>query len=124
MVNDLDNLLSMHNKSGMVVLHSFPELFYSRMPVHLQDQKNQFKDSFNKTYNKQTRDGITIVLPDRPVNFFQYKNQLIKAGFSQFIIDLKHEQPSKNAAKRIFSKFKTGEMVQPATNFNFKKGLQ
>ena len=122
--NDLDNLLSMHNKSGMVILHSFPELFYSRMPVRLQNKDSQFKDSFNKTYTKTIRDGISIVVPDRPVNLFQYKNQLTKAGFSRFLIDLKHEQPSKNAAKRIFSKFKSGEMVQPSTIFNFKKGLQ
>ncbi len=121
--NDFENLKTMQFKNGFVLLHTVPELFYSRMPVSLHDGGNQFKDTYNKTYTKENHDGITIVVPDRPVNLFQYKNQLTKAGFNNFMIDLKHESPSKNAAKRIFTKFKSGETVQPSTNFNFKKGL-
>ncbi|MCW0481725.1 peptidase U32 family protein [Gaoshiqia sediminis] len=122
--NDFDNLKAMQRKDGFVLLHTLPELFYSRMPVGLDDAGNHFKDNFNKTYSKLTHDGITLVIPDRPVNLFQYKEQLLREGFRNFMIDLKHEQPSKNLIKRLLLKYRAGEPVQPSTIFNFKKGLQ
>lgn len=122
--NDFENLKTMQHKDGFVLLHTLPELFYSRMPVSLDDAGNHFKDNFNKTYSKLTRNGITLVIPDRPVNLFQYKDQLLGAGFRNFMIDLKHEQPSKNLIKRLLLKYRAGEPVQPSTIFNFKKGLQ
>ncbi|WP_423126803.1 peptidase U32 family protein [Gaoshiqia sp. Z1-71] len=122
--NDLDNLKSMQNKQGIVILHTLPELFYSRMPVSLSNEDSLFKDAWNKTYRKLNRDGITLVIPDRPVNLFQYKNQLLKEGFNSFMIDLKHENRGKNSFKRLLAKFRSGEAIQPSTTFNFKQGLQ
>ncbi|MFV0378854.1 MAG: peptidase U32 family protein [Mangrovibacterium sp.] len=122
--SDFENLSSLKNKQGIVLMHSFPELFYSRMPVKLGNEENQFKDEFDKTYTKRTSDGISIVIPDRPVNLFQYKKQLLQAGFSRFMFDLKHQSPDPKLIKKLFLSFRSGESVQPSTTFNFKKGLQ
>lgn len=122
--NDFDNLKSMQNKQGIVLLHAYPELFYSRMPVRVASEEQQFKDDTNKTFQKASRDGITIVTPEAPVSLFQYKKQLQKEGFSNFMIDLSHEKPSKHTFKKVLNKFRFAEQYQPSTTFNFKKGLQ
>lgn len=122
--NDFENLETMQNKQGIVVLHGYPELFYSRMPVQVANDENQFVDDTNKTFRKVNKDGITIVTPDVPVSLFQYKKQLLKEGFSNFMIDLSHEKPSKHLMKKVLSKFRFSEQYQPSTTFNFKKGLQ
>jgi putative protease len=122
--NDFENLRSMQNKQGIVVLHGYPELFFSRMPVSVSNQDKRFSDAQGKTFNKQTKDGMTIVIPEVPFNLFQYKQQLLKEGFSNFMIDLNHEKPSKQTIKKIFEKFRAGEQYQPSGIFNFKKGLQ
>ncbi len=114
----------MQNKQGIVILHSVPELFYSRMPVKVEDEKNQFKDDFNKSYTHTVKDGMTIITPDRPVNLFHYKEQLIKAGFRKFMIDLKHTNPTKNSFKQLIIQYKKNQQAQPSSIFNFKKGLQ
>ncbi|MGQ8337818.1 peptidase U32 family protein [Sunxiuqinia sp. A32] len=123
MENDFENLKSMQNKQGIVLLHGYPELFYSRMPVSVSDEENQFKDDHGKTYQKTNKDGITIVVPDAPVNLFQYKKQIMALGFSNFMIDLSHEKTSKNILKRLLTKYRFGEQYQPSSTFNFKKGL-
>ena len=120
---DFENLKSMQNKQGIVVVHTYPELFYSRMPIHVSNSENRFTDDHQKLYRKVNKDGMTIVIPDAPVNLFQYKKQLITEGFSRFMIDLSHEHVSKNILKRLMTKYRFGEQVQPSSTFNFKKGL-
>ncbi len=120
---DFENLKSMQNKQGIVVLHTYPELFYSRMPVKVSDSESQFIDDNQKSYKKTIKDGITIVVPDAPVNLFQYKKQLMDEGFTNFMIDLSHETISKNILKRLMTKYRFSEQFQPSTTFNFKKGL-
>lgn len=122
--NDFENLASLKNKQGIVVMHTLPELFYSRMPVKLENEENQFKDEFDKTYTKLTKDGISIVIPDRPVNLFAYKKQLQQSGFNCFLVDLKHQAANPKLIKKLFLGFRSGEVIQPSTTFNLKKGLQ
>ena len=122
--NDFENLRTMKNKQGIVVLHAYPELFYSRMPVAVSNEENLFVDDTNKTFRKLNKDGMTIVVPEVPVSLFQYKKQLEVAGFTNFMIDLSHEKPSKHTIKKVLSKFRFSEQYQPSTTFNFKKGLQ
>ena len=122
--NDFDNLKTMQNKQGIVLLHAYPELFYSRMPVSVSNEDKRFVDDSNKTFRKLNRDGMTLVVPDVPVSLLQYKKQLLKEGFSNFMIDLSHEKPSKHIIKKILTKFRFSEQYQPSTTFNFKKGLQ
>jgi len=122
--NDLENLLSMKNKQGIIPLYFYPELFYSRMPVNPQHESKLFADENNKKFRITVKDGITIVYPTIPVALFHYRNQLEKSGFNRFLIDYSGEINTANVVKRILKKFLNSESVQPSTSFNFKMGLK
>ncbi len=122
--NDLENLLSMSNKLGIVSLYFYPELFLSRMPVRVHQDNHLFADETNKKFRVAVKDGITIVYPSIPVALFHYRNQLEKSGFNRFLIDYSGEMISANVVKRILKKFQTGESINPSSNFNFKLGLK
>jgi len=121
--NDLDNLLSMSNRQGIVPLYFYPELFYSRMPVRVSSENKLFADENNKKFRITVKDGITIVYPVIPVALLHYRNQLEKNGFNRFLIDYTGEPMTANIVKRILKKFISAEAVQPSTSFNFKLGL-
>lgn len=122
--NDLDNLLSMTNKQGIVPLYFYPELFYSRMPVKAGKENNQFTDENNRKFRIVVKEGITTVYPTLPVALFHYRKQLEKNGFNRFLIDYSGEILTANVVKRILKKFLESEAVNPSTNFNFKLGLK
>ena len=122
--NDLENLLSMKNRQGIVPLYFYPELFYSRMPVKSHHESKMFTDENNKKFRIAVQDGITIVYPTVPVALFHYRNQLEKNGFNRFLIDYSGEIMTANVVKRILKKFINSEPVQPSTSFNFKLGLK
>ena len=122
--NDLDNLLSMNNKQGIVPLYFYPELFYSRMPVKVNHGSSLFADETNKKFRISVKDGITIVHPSIPVALFHYRNLLENNGFNRFLIDYSGEIMTANIVKRILKKFLDSEAVQPSSNFNFKLGLK
>jgi len=122
--NDLENLLSMSNKNGIVPLYFYPELFYSRMPVNLKQENHLFADEANKKFRLTVKDGITLVYPTIPVALFHYRKQLEQKGFSRFLIDYSGEIMTANIVKRILKKYIDGESVNPSSNFNFKLGLK
>ncbi|HEX7583574.1 MAG TPA: peptidase U32 family protein [Prolixibacteraceae bacterium] len=122
--NDLENLLSMSNKQGIVPLYFYPELFYSRMPVKVNKEGNVFADENNKKFKVMVKDGVTIVYPVIPVALFHYRNQLEKSGFNRFLINYSGEIINSNVVKRILKNFLSGEAIQQSTNFNFKLGLK
>jgi putative protease len=121
--NDLDNLLSMTNKQGIVPLYFYPQLFYSRMPVKINGNR-VFADETNKKFRIVVNDGMTIIYPGLPVALFHYRKQLEKNGFNRFLIDYSGEIMTANVVKRILKRFLDSEAVQPSTNFNFKLGLK
>jgi putative protease len=123
MENDLENLLSMTNKQGIVPIYFNPQLFYSRMPVDV-NKNGVFADETNKKYRVVVKDGITVVYPSIPVSLTHYRKQLEKNGFNRFLIDYSGEIMTANVVKRILKKFIDSEAVQPSTNFNFKLGLK
>ncbi|MDP3431595.1 MAG: peptidase U32 family protein [Bacteroidota bacterium] len=122
--NDLENLLSMKNRQGIVPLYFYPELFYSRMPVKSHQESKMFADENNKKFRIEVKDGITIVYPTIPVALFHYRNQLEKSGFNRFLIDYSGEIITANVVKRILKKYLNYESVQPSTSFNFKLGMR
>lgn len=122
--NDLDNLLSMVNKQGVVPLYFYPELFYSRMPVRKDADNHFFADENNKKFRIDVRDGITVVYPTIPVALFHYRIQLEKNGFNRFLIDYSGEAINSNVVKRILKKYQDSEAIHPSSNFNFKLGLK
>ena len=122
--NDLDNLLTMNSKQGIVPLYFYPALFYSRMPVKAQDPSKLFADEGNKKFRIEVKGGMTIVYPSIPVALFHYRNHLEQSGFNRFIIDYSGEMMTANIVKRILKKYIQSESVQPSTSFNFKLGLK
>lgn len=121
--NDLVNLLRGKDRSGIVPLHFTPQLFYSRMPVKTNSESGHFKDDTNIEYHVEKREGVTITLPNKPVSLLQNKQDLIKRGFRQFLIDVSFTPASQNTFKTLIKRYFKGEQVQPSTSFNFKKGL-
>jgi len=119
--NEYDNLLSGATRDIVVPMHYFPKLFYSRQPVKTGDK---FYDDMNREYRKIVVNGITIVVPDKPVSLFQYREKLSGKGFNNYFIDLSFEKPSKHTIKRLLTKLKRSEQEQPSTTFNFKKGFK
>jgi len=120
--NEYDNLLSGGNRNIVVPVHYYPKLFYSRQPV--ETGNGTFYDDKNYEFRKEVVNGITIVVPAKPVSLLQYGNKLRQKGFVQFLIDLSFEKPSKHTLKRLLIKLKNSEQEQPSTTFNFKKGLK
>ena len=121
--NDLENLLSGNDRFGIIPVYFYPQLFYSRMPVKL-NKEDELIDDMQGEFEKDLRDGITIVYPKHPVTWMQQKNNLIKEGFKRFMIDLTHEKPSSNTFKRLIKNFQQAKQAQPSTSFNMKKGLK
>lgn len=120
--NEFDNLLSGANRSQLIPMHFYPKLFFSRQPVKISE--NGLTDDQQQNYHKTVRNGMTVILPDKPVSLFQYTSKLINKGFNQFLIDLSFEKPSKHTLKRLLKKLRNSEQDQPSTTFNFKKGLK
>lgn len=122
--NDLENLLSMSNKQGIVPLYFYPELFYSRMPVKITSENSLFAGDDNKKFRYAVKDGITLVYPSVPVALFQHRPLLEKHGFHRFLIDYSGEPMTAQVVKRVLKKYLQSEAVQPSTSFNFKLGLK
>jgi putative protease len=119
--NDLANLEATRDRSGIVPRYFRPPLFRSRMPVTageapLRDQ--------HAAYLLHTREGMTIVTPDRPVCLFQHRARLETLGYRRFLVDCSIEKPSQNTFNRLLGNFDTGQPEKQALLFNFKGGLQ
>ncbi len=121
--NDIENLLKGNDRNGIVSMYFYPKLFYSRMPIKLDDVENNFRDDMNENYNRTIKDGFTIVTPEIPVALLQYKKKLHNNGFRNFLIDMSFEKPSENTLKKLIKRLKFSEQIQPSSNFNFKREL-
>lgn len=122
--NDLENLLQMRNRNGLVPLYFYPELFFSRMPVNLPSGQLRLRDENNKAFRRIVRNGMTVVIPEMPVSLTQYKKQLQEAGFHKFLVDFSYDIPTGNVIKKVITRVQSGEQIHPSTTFNFKKGLK
>ena len=119
--NDFANLQKGKDRKGIVPLHFYPELFYSRMPIT--ELKDKFKDN-QEEYIKVNKDGYTIVLPEVHVSLLHYTEKLMKIGFRRFLIDLSYEKPSQNLFNKLIKKFKLSKSIKYYRNFNFRDGLK
>lgn len=122
--NDWENLNSMKNKTGIVPVYFYPELFYSRMPVKLDRSEELFIDDQQNNYKRETVDGMTVVYPENPVAITQHTNMIWKSGFRRILLDFSGETISKNIYRKVFKRMRRSEQVQPSTSFNFRKGLK
>lgn len=123
--NEKKNLLKQSDRDGIVPILFHPELFYSRMPVKLDDDNQKvFTDDEGNVFHKSTRDGITIINPEIPVANFQDVKALNKAGFHNYLLDFSHINPSQNKFNTYLKHLHDSEQLQPSTSFNFSKGLK
>jgi putative protease len=121
---DFETMESIDNKNGIVPLYFYPELFYSRMPVHLENSEEFASDDTKTKYKRYRKNGITIIVPDRAVSILHHKNRLSKIGFPNYLIDVSYDRFSKNRLKTLKTRFLKSEQIQPTTTFNFTKGLR
>jgi putative protease len=121
---DFETMESINCKSGIVPLYFYPELFYSRMPVHLENSDEFAGDDTKTKYRRHRKNGITIIVPDRAVSILHHKNRLSKIGYSNYLIDVSYDTFSKNRLKTLKTRFLKSEQIQPTTTFNFTKGLR
>jgi putative protease len=121
---DFETIESISCKSGIVPVYFYPELFYSRMPVQLENSEEFAGDDTRTKYKRYRKNGITIIVPDRAVSILHHKNRLSKIGFSNYLIDVSYDIFSKNRLKTLKTRFLKSEPIQPTTTFNFTKGLK
>ena len=101
----------------------YPELFFSRMPVQVENEASFSGDDTKTRYRRFRKNGLTLVVPDKAVSILQHKSRLVAKGFSSFLIDVTWDTLSKNRLKTLKSRFLKSEQIQPTTSFNFTKGL-
>lgn len=120
---DFETLDSMQHKNGIVPMFFYPELFFSRMPVQVENEESFAGDDTKSRYRRFRKNGLTVVVPDKAVSILQHKNRLTAKGFSSFLIDVTWDTLSKNRLKTLKTRFIKSEQIQPTTSFNFTKGL-
>jgi len=120
--NEFDNLLTGSYLNQIIPLYFYPRLFFSRMPV--QSVSKGFTDETKQRFRKVIRNGITLIIPEKPVSLLQYRDKLAKKGFSQFLIDVSFISPGSKVLRELSDRFKKSESLQPSTSYNFKKGLR
>ncbi|MFO7896679.1 MAG: peptidase U32 family protein [Candidatus Cloacimonadales bacterium] len=120
--SEFDNLQKGKDRRGIMPLYFYPELFFSRMPIGLEDEQ-EFTDKTD-SFHKTSLNGLTVILPNRPVSFLQYKTKLDQQGFRRYLLDFSYCKPSQKLFQRVLNKFEYSEAEQPSTNFNFKLGLK
>ena len=120
--SEFENLQKGKDRRGIMPLYFYPELFFSRMPIGLADEE-EFTDKTD-SFHKTSLNGLTLILPNRPVSFLQYKRKLDQQGFRRYLLDFSYCKPSQKLFNRILNKFEYSEAEQPSTNFNFKLGVK
>ena len=121
--SDFETLESMSHKNGIVPMYFFPELFFSRMPVKMENDESFSGDDTKSRYRRFRKNGATVIVPDKAVSILQHKKRLAAKGFSSFLIDVTWDTLSKNRLKTLKQRFLKSEQLQPTTSFNFTKGL-
>ncbi|MCD4772012.1 MAG: U32 family peptidase [Bacteroidales bacterium] len=120
--NEITNLYKSNDRNGIVPLYFHPQLFLSRVPV--KTGEDFIIDDRDEKFQKNVRDGLTVIVPEAAISLLQYKKELQKNGFHKWLIDLSSVKPSKNIYNTIMKRFMNSEQIQPSTTFNFKKGLK
>ncbi len=119
--NDLENLQYYRQKDGIVPVYYYPNLFYARMPVKVNN--DVVTDDNNLRYFVKTSDNMTRVTPEVPVALTQYQQKFIDMGYSRFLVDVSTAPVSKHLVKKIMEKWNTSTQIQPSNTFNYKRGL-
>lgn len=119
--SDFPNLFQGQDRAGFIPMYFFPRLFVSRMPsAHSVDY---IKDR-DRSYRVLRRDGLTLVVPERPVAILQHRKRLQDKGFRHWLLDFSFLKPSSNAFNRILKELETSTLEAETGTFNFRSGLK
>lgn len=121
---DFSSLYSMKNRSGIVPLYFFPDLFYSRMPVSVKNEENVFEDDHNRKFKKTVRDGVTIVRPEIVVSTLKHRPKMEKLGYTNFLVDFTNVPASKHVFNKIMQAYQRSEAMNNTTSFNLRRELK
>ncbi|MBK6282838.1 MAG: hypothetical protein IPF54_09385 [Draconibacterium sp.] len=102
---DFETLESMTCKSGIIPVYFYPELFYSRMPVQLENSEEFTGDDTKTKYKRYRKNGITIIVPDRAVSILHHKNRLSKMDFPIILlmsVTIFFEKSFENSQNKVF----------------------
>ncbi|HOY38609.1 MAG TPA: peptidase U32 family protein [Bacteroidales bacterium] len=122
--NDYPNMITGKSRDGIVPLHFYPDLFYSRMPVHHSKDKTLKLPGYKGGFTAKVENGITIIRPEQPVSLFRFKEKLIAKGFFRFLIDFSASASNKDSFCTIMNAYFRGEKIQGSSEFNFKMELK
>lgn len=118
--NDFKNLVAGSDRSGIIPIYYYPQLFYSRMPV----EQGAFFDENKVTFKIFRRDGMTITIPEIPVSLLHDRHKLSQKGFKNFLIDLSFMQPSQKNFDTIITEYRNAGKISPSTTFNLRSELK
>lgn len=118
--NDYPNLITGKDRSGIVPVYFYPELFYSRQPIKLKDY---FTDYDKRNFRKYIRHNFTVICPEKPVSITHNIQKLKEKGFNKFLIDIKYES-SQQKIKSIFTSALKSQKIEEADVFNFKREMK
>ena len=121
---DFSTLYSMKNRSGIMPLYFYPDLFYSRMPVSVQNKESVFEDDHNRKFKKLVKDGVTIVRPEVVVSMLKHRPKMEKLGYSKFMVDFTGISPSKHVFNKIMQAYQRSEAMGGTTSFNLRRELK
>lgn len=121
--NDIVNLSRGADRAGILPVYFYPHLFYSRMPVTV-EKDEIFEDRNGEKFRKLVRDGMTIIVPENPVSFTQFKSKLDRYGFSRYLIDLSTIVPTDGLAFKLKKKLLYNDKMANTNLFNFKRELK
>ena len=121
---DFSSLYSMKNRSGIMPLYFYPDLFYSRMPVSVENKEHSFKDDLNRKFKKTIKDGVTIVRPELVVSMLKHRPKMEKLGYSKFMLDFTGIAPSKHVFNKIIQAYQRSEAMGGTTSFNLRRELK
>ena len=121
---DFETLYSMKNRSGIMPLYFHPDLFYSRMPVSVQNKESVFEDDKNRKFKKIVKDGVTIVRPETVVSMLKHRPKMEKLAYSKFLLDFTGIDPSKHVFNRVMQAYQKSEAMGGTTSFNLRRELK
>ncbi|MBN2484999.1 MAG: U32 family peptidase [Bacteroidales bacterium] len=121
---DFKNLAAGSNRSGIVPIYYYPQLFFSRLPVKTENPHNIVSDDNNFEVKIIRRDGMSITIPLVPTSLLHEKHNLSQKGFKNFLIDLSFEQPSPSKLNSLLTDYRNATRISPSSAFNFKGELK
>ncbi len=121
---DFSSLYSMKNRNGIMPLYFYPDLFYSRMPVAVQNKESVFEDDHQRKFKKLVKDGVTIVRPEVVVSMLKHRPKMEKLAYHKFMVDFTGISPSKHVFNKIMQAYQKSEAMGGTTSFNLRRELK